>query len=331
MNRFWVLSIAACGAFVAIAAGAVVVVIAFLWGKEDPDDDVPTAPRAASFLVLGDWGWDEEVHGALKSRTCQQSIADAMHEKMEELGDVEFVINVGDSFYPDGVSSKDDPQWDEKWRNVYSDKVRSVPWFSVYGNHDEHHDNCSCTDDHSQCSQVNGNISDLDFFYMPNVSWYYQHPTLDLEVIGLDQNHLASYSCQYTNCPETCAEYLKSKQLVAFDLFYERMEKSEATNFVVFSHYPTDYFDADYPEFLEKLTNSPGRRLTFLGGHRHNVDTRSVTSIYPNTAWLVGGGGGWGCEDWYGDEQGFLVGEIGTDGHVTTYPVLVNYSLCCGE
>ena len=32
--------------------------------------------------------------------------------KMRELGDVEFVINVGDRFYPGGVSSKSDPQWD---------------------------------------------------------------------------------------------------------------------------------------------------------------------------------------------------------------------------
>lgn len=40
--------------------------------------------------------------------------------------DVNFVINVADSFYPDGVSSKDDPQWDVKWRQVYSDEVRSA-------------------------------------------------------------------------------------------------------------------------------------------------------------------------------------------------------------
>ena len=44
--------------------------------------------------------------------------------------DVNFVINVGDSFYPDGVSSKDDPQWEVKWRQVYSPEARA--WFLSY-------------------------------------------------------------------------------------------------------------------------------------------------------------------------------------------------------
>ena len=34
----------------------------------------------------------------------------------QELGDVKFVINVGDSFYPTGVTSKTDEQWGKKWR-----------------------------------------------------------------------------------------------------------------------------------------------------------------------------------------------------------------------
>ena len=50
--------------------------------------------------------------------------------------DVNFVINVADSFYPDGVSSKDDPQWEVKWRQVYSPQVRAwVSWFLSYGVH----------------------------------------------------------------------------------------------------------------------------------------------------------------------------------------------------
>ena len=44
----------------------------------------------------------------------------------DQLEDVNFVVNVGDSFYPDGVSSKDDLQWDLKWRQVYSTKVTQL-------------------------------------------------------------------------------------------------------------------------------------------------------------------------------------------------------------
>lgn len=57
---------------------------------------------------------------------------------MKKLGDVEFVINVGDSFYPSGVSSKWDPQWESKWRSVFPKETRDAPWYSVYGNRWEH-------------------------------------------------------------------------------------------------------------------------------------------------------------------------------------------------
>mmetsp|Transcript_60304 Transcript_60304/g.127699 ORF Transcript_60304/g.127699 Transcript_60304/m.127699 type:complete len:373 (-) Transcript_60304:257-1375(-) len=288
------------------------------------------ARRVSSFLVIGDWGWDPDVHTQqLLSRSCQETIADTMHAKFEELGDVDFVINVGDSFYPNGVSSQADPQWDTKWRGVYSKKLRSVPWFSVYGNHDYFVDKCACSDDTiNDCAQVNSDIKNLDFFFMPNTSYYYTHPELDLEIIALEMNfEWASRSCLRTLCPNECSKFLKSKQLAAFELFYERMKVSKASNIIVFTHYPTDYFGA-YPDFLGNLTTSPGRQITVFGGHRHNVDTRSVTSIAPNVAWVVGGGGGWGCD---GNEQGFVVGEIGPKGDVHTSPVIVSPSKCCGR
>eukprot|EP00435_Cladocopium_sp_Y103_P061507 s69_g23.t1 len=96
----------------------------------DPSDPAasPDADgRVASFLVLGDWGWDPVAHGDVRSRFCQQSIANKMDETFQELGDVKFVINVGDSFYPSGVFDAEDEQWDSKWRQVYSAQVRSVP------------------------------------------------------------------------------------------------------------------------------------------------------------------------------------------------------------
>jgi len=287
-----------------------------------------TAPRAGSFLVIGDWGWDADIHGGVKSVACQQTIADAMKEKMTALGDVRFVINVGDSFYPGGVANRTDPQWDTKWRNIYPKVVRSVPWYSVYGNHDLYFDNCTCSHDLEQCAQVNTNTSDLDYFYMPNVSYHVQHEDLDVEIVALDMNYQwANHTCKYTQCPDACFEFLKSREEKAFEFFYERMSSSQAKTMLVFSHYPSDYFWA-YPKFLAELSNASRHHVEFYGGHRHNVDNTSVTSIAPNSAWLVGGGGGWGCES-YGTEQGFLVGEIGLDGTVTTYPALVNYSMCC--
>jgi len=286
--------------------------------------------RLGSFLVLGDWGWDPEIHGAITSRTCQQAIADAMGQKARELGDVKFVINVGDSFYPGGVVSRSDPQWNSKWRDVYPQEVRAVPWYSVYGNHDYPMDPCACSERVEDCAQINDNISNLDYFYMPNTSWFREHPELGLEVVALDMNYYTwvNHTCGYTECPGQCRQNLKVRMDAAFELFYERARESEARNLVVFSHYPTDYFWG-FPDFLAELSNATSHHVEYFGGHRHNVDQRSTTPTAPNSNWLVGGGGGWGCEPSYGNEQGFLVGEIGADDVLRTYPVLVNYSLCC--
>lgn len=295
--------------------------------------------RIGSFLVIGDWGWDPDSHGNLYDRGCQRAIGDEMDRKMKELGDVKFIINVGDSFYPNGLYGKDDPQWDRKWRNVYSDRLRSVPWYSVYGNHDYHVDPCICNASASSCAQVNSNISDLDRFYMPSYNWFHEHPELGLEVVGLDLNKfqdgwkhdlalddLHFSDCQWTSCNKTCRNLTETRSQEAFELFGERVGESKAKNLVVFSHYPTDYFSA-VPEFVHNLSRTDnGRKITYFGGHRHNTDLVTTFSTHPNMNWCVGGGGGWSCD---GKEQGFVVGEIGLDYMLTTYAELIDYRLCC--
>mmetsp|Transcript_111346 Transcript_111346/g.278794 ORF Transcript_111346/g.278794 Transcript_111346/m.278794 type:complete len:416 (+) Transcript_111346:61-1308(+) len=291
--------------------------------------------RRGSFLVIGDWGFDPAVHGNVPSVTCQQAIADRMREKMEELGDVKFVINVGDSFYPDGVSSKSDPQWENKWRKIYSKKVRSVPWYSVYGNHDYHHDPCACSEDPTHCAQVNANVSNLDYFVMPDVSYYLPHPELDMEIVGLDLNtYVLAWNraiknheledCQYSPCPAQCKQNAHKRTLQAFDLFHTRRKESTAKNLLVFSHYPTDYFGTA-PHFMEGLRDA-SKRIVYFGGHRHDVDQSTTAPIHPNVNWLVGGGGGWSCD---GGNQGFVVGEISDSFEVHTYSVLVSKDTCC--
>lgn len=53
--------------------------------------------------------------------------------------EAEFVIGTGDNFYnPNGVSGLDDPEWDNKWANVYQNKenLKDLTWFGTIGNHD---------------------------------------------------------------------------------------------------------------------------------------------------------------------------------------------------
>eukprot|EP00930_Biecheleria_cincta_P058159 TRINITY_DN44003_c0_g1_i1.p1 TRINITY_DN44003_c0_g1~~TRINITY_DN44003_c0_g1_i1.p1 ORF type:complete len:457 (+),score=58.61 TRINITY_DN44003_c0_g1_i1:19-1389(+) len=301
--------------------------------------------RLGSFLVIGDWGYDAHVHGdghhnAPMGAQCQKAIAQKMHEVMESLGDVKFVINVGDSFYPNGVKDKSDWQWDAKWRQIYSEKLRSVPWYSVYGNHDYIGDPCACGNGPKQCAQIHNDTSNLDYFYMPDLNWFREHPELGLEVIALDTNqyeygwdeyavkhHACPPSCKYTPCEETCEWNLKYRAMDAFKLFRERSATSTAKNLIVFSHYPTDFFKA-VPEFLDGLRDNSRHHVEYFAGHRHSTDQWSGVSIEPNNQWLVGGGGGWECGT---SEQGFVVGEIDLNQKISTHAVLVDPMTCCGK
>ncbi|CAE7027982.1 ACP5 [Symbiodinium natans] len=309
---------------------AVLAVLSTPLGCHGEDESLPT--RIASFMVIGDWGWDRVAHGNVQSSNCQRIIANRMHQEFNDLGDVKFVINVGDSFYPGGVSSKQDQQWHSKWRSRYSPSLRSVPWYSVYGNHDMLYDPGACSSEEDKAAQINYDVADLDHFFMPGFSWYFQHEDLDLEVLALDLNSLwVNHTCPHTPCEADCRDKVEERAKAALELFNQRMETSNASNLLVFSHYPTDYLWG-MPEVLGNLSNGtrPGglpRHVEYFGGHRHNVDQESTTSIYPNNNWLVGGGGGWSCD---GREQGFVVGEILSDGSIVTRPVLVDYCSCCG-
>lgn len=252
-----------------------------------------------------------------------------MDAKMAELGDVQFIINLGDSFYPCGVifANDTDPQWKSKWRDIYSARLRSVPWYSVYGNHDNFCDYGSICGDvsGSQGAQINGNVNDLNSFYMPSPNWYKEHPELGIEVVALDMNIVAEDPCAYNMakmCESTCRSNLEARANTGEALLRERLAQSSADNLVVFSHYPTDYFSKKRPSILTLLEDD-AKPIVYFGGHRHNTDQSSTADIGGNTNWLVGGGGGYSCD---GGQQGFVVGEIRDT--LTTYAVYADQGLC---
>lgn len=78
------------------------------------------------FMILGDWG----AGGKL-----QRQVAGAMLRKSQE-NKPQFILSVGDNFYPRGVSSADDNQWKTKFEDVYVGKELEIPWYVALGNHD---------------------------------------------------------------------------------------------------------------------------------------------------------------------------------------------------
>lgn len=94
------------------------------------------------FMAIGDMG---------TGLPGQHAVAAAMAERAREVP-VDFILTVGDNFYPAGVSSVTDPQWQTKFENVYDDEALQVPVYATLGNHD-HSGNITAQIDYTEGSE----------------------------------------------------------------------------------------------------------------------------------------------------------------------------------
>jgi acid phosphatase len=78
------------------------------------------------FQAIGDFGWGNDK---------QKQVAAAM-AKIADAHGCDFVISVGDNFYPNGVASTDDPIWKTHFEDIYAAPALQVPWHVAIGNHD---------------------------------------------------------------------------------------------------------------------------------------------------------------------------------------------------
>ncbi|GAA4335517.1 metallophosphoesterase [Mucilaginibacter gynuensis] len=96
------------------------------------------SPRAAladdyplHFMAIGDWGRNGEYDQTEVAK--QMGIWGANNPN-------NFVISVGDNFYPNGVISEQDPLFHYSFENIYTAHSLQCDWHVVMGNHDYHGD-----------------------------------------------------------------------------------------------------------------------------------------------------------------------------------------------
>jgi acid phosphatase len=83
-------------------------------------------PRPPRFFAFGDFGT-----GGAGQRRVAAGLAARARAKPPD-----FMVLLGDHFYPDGVDSAADPQWLTKFEQPYADPALQVPCYAVLGNHD---------------------------------------------------------------------------------------------------------------------------------------------------------------------------------------------------
>ena len=107
-----------------------VVLIAAARQDEEPEASklpIPVTGQSLRFIALGDQG---------SAGPTQRQVADAMRKVIGETG-IDFVTLLGDNFYPSGVSSVTDSQWQDKFESIYTGpQFERIPFFAVLGNHD---------------------------------------------------------------------------------------------------------------------------------------------------------------------------------------------------
>ncbi|MDO4229996.1 MAG: metallophosphoesterase [Capnocytophaga sp.] len=92
--------------------------------------DIPTMTYwedSFNFLVLGDFGRVGNYY--------QKDVARELGHAAIVL-DADFILSVGDNFYPDGVQSTQDYHWISSFEAIYSDSSLYRPWYVALGNHD---------------------------------------------------------------------------------------------------------------------------------------------------------------------------------------------------
>ena len=99
--------------------------------------------ESLNFLVLGDFGRNGEYH--------QKDVAVQMSKAAATI-DSEFVISVGDNFYPNGIQSTQDPQWKASFEDIYFNYPLQTDWYVALGNHD-YNGNIQAQIDYSKISR----------------------------------------------------------------------------------------------------------------------------------------------------------------------------------
>lgn len=89
-------------------------------------------PQSLVFFVIGDWGGSSD---ATPVTGGQKKTAAGMGKVGAEMKP-EFVLGLGDNFYPSGVHAHNYWRFKQTYEDVYTHDSLQVPWYHLAGNHD---------------------------------------------------------------------------------------------------------------------------------------------------------------------------------------------------
>ncbi len=221
------------------------------------------------FMVLGDWG----AGGKL-----QRQVADAMLTKAK-LVSPQFVLTVGDNFYPRGVRSADDTQFKTKFEDVYVGKELEIPWYVALGNHD-YGLNPDAQVEYGK-KNTRWNMPARYYTFTKNIT-----PDVSIDFFVLDTDSM---------------KHGKGAEQLTW--FKRELERSKAHWKIVVGHHPIRSYGAHgeekvMVESVKPLLDKYGVQV-YICGHEH--DLQCIKNPADKFTCIVSGGGGGSRTTSYGD------------------------------
>jgi len=300
-------------------------------------------------FVIGDWGRANEP----------QRVAAQMMAQLAGCMKPEFIISTGDNFYPHGVDSADDAQWQDSFLDVYnSESIKDLTWYAVLGNHD-YGDSldmrvCSSGFDGQTLSGCSPGCCNSPMWQVPSVAaehgsamppnwrlqqgaWQQDFPDLGLQVTFIDTTPLA-WRADGRTVPVIGGAAEQDVEAQTAEL--KRLLSNDAAVKIVVGHHPVETYgehcqpvDGFVPshcpamkEWLQPLLADHGV-LAYLCGHEH--DLQYIHNDGDPVHYVVSGAGSdvryheFDGIDTHGaltvDDQGFSALRFGAGGAVTLY------------
>jgi len=209
---------------------------------------LPTHKTTIRFLALGDAGTGDKN---------QLRLAKTVGKTCREVG-CDFVLYLGDNFYPHGVSSLSDPLFKSQFEEVYEEL--DTPFFSVLGNHD-----------------TQGDVYSQIYYTLKNPKW--KMPNFNY--------HFSSGSGNFMAVNSNCAA------LGLYDL-YKLITHSRNQWQFVFGHHTiySSGIHGDANILLRTIwrTFFHDQVDFYLAGHDHELE--HLRRKNPGTEYIVSGAGG---------------------------------------
>jgi acid phosphatase len=281
------------------------------------------------WLTLGDWG---------SGNNDQKAVAKQLGIYAQRYN-ASFLVTTGDNFYETGISSLTDPQWDNKWRKIYTSPSLQFKWYVSLGNHDHYGKN-------AQPEVDLGKKGTDPKWHLPN--FYYKESfklgssNMMADFIFIDTVILCP-NAFYTSSREELGEMNAGPDVYAeVDAQIERLRGDPRTEHmqwlnqtlkdshadwrIAFGHYPV-YSGGPHgntPEMLRDIVPmfQAGKVDTFICGHDHSLQHLQGGGI----DYYLSGAGTWKTSfratreaKWGLADLGFTVHEMYADFMITRF------------